>query len=129
MSAHEAHEELPEGHLHWTEEEYGDSRKDSLKTILILSAVTVIEVGTAMIYDKIDPSGHGIGKVFINLFMAVASVVKVYYIMGTFMHLKHETKGFLATVFVPFSFLIWAIIAFTLEGESWNYMRSLLNVF
>lgn len=124
-----AHEEMPEGHLHWTEGEYNDSRKDSLKTILILSAVTVIEVGTAMLYDNFDPEGTGVGKVFINLFMAVASIVKVYYIMGTFMHLKHESKGFLATVFVPFSFLIWAIIAFTLEGESWRYMRSLLNIF
>lgn len=123
------HEEIPEGHLHWTEEEYSDSRKDSLKTILILSVVTVVEVGIALLYDNYDPAGEGVGKIFINIFMAVASLVKVYYIMGTFMHLKHETKPFLSTVFVPFTFLIWAIIAFTLEGESWYYMRSLLNVF
>lgn len=123
------HEELPEGHLHWTKEEYNDSRKDSLRTILILSVVTIVEVGIALLYDNYDPAGEGVGKIFINIFMAVASIVKVYYIMGTFMHLKHETKEFLWTVFIPFTILIWAIIAFALEGESWRYMRSLLNVF
>jgi cytochrome c oxidase subunit 4 len=49
--------------------------------------------------------------------------------MGTFMHLKHETRGFFLTVIVPFSFLVWAIIAFSYEGGSWSHMRSLLNVF
>jgi hypothetical protein len=120
--------EVPsEGHLHWNENEYKEGRASVWKTILILSAVTVIEVGTAMIYDVYVPSGNG--KIFINLFMAVASVVKVWYIMGIFMHLGHETKGFKMTVLFPFLFLIWAIIAFTLEGDSWNAMRHLLNVF
>ena len=119
---------IPEGHLHWNDTEYNDSRKDVWKTIIVLSVITVVEVGVAMIYDHFYPEG-GSGKVFINLFMVVASVFKVFYIMGTFMHLKHETKGFLMTVFTPFMFLIWAIIAFTLEGASWHHMRSLLNLF
>jgi caa(3)-type oxidase subunit IV len=118
--------EIPEGHLHWNESEYKDSRKDVWKTIIILSIITVVEVGVAIAYDVMNPNG-GNFKWAINLFMAVASVIKVFYIMGTFMHLKHETKGFLMTVFVPFSFLIWAIIAFTMEGSSWGHMRSLLN--
>ena len=126
---HDVHEEMPEGHLHWTQDEYNHGLKESVKTILILSAVTIIEVGTAMTYDIIDPDGSGIGKLFINLFMAVASVVKVYFIMGTFMHLKNETKGFIATALVPFSLLIWAIIAFSYEGASVHHMRSLLNIF
>lgn len=120
--------EVPsEGHLHWSESEYKEGRASVWKTILILSAVTVVEVGVAMIYDHFVPSGNG--KIFINLFMALASVVKVWYIMGIFMHLGHETKGFKMTVLLPFLFLVWAIIAFTLEGDSWNAMRQLLNVF
>jgi cytochrome c oxidase subunit 4 len=120
--------EIPEGHLHWNQAEYKDSRKDVLKTIIILSVVTITEVGVAIMYDINNPDG-GNFKWLINLFMAVASVFKVYYIMGTFMHLKHETKPFLMTVLLPFVFLIWAIIAFTMEGASWEHMRSILNVF
>jgi hypothetical protein len=120
--------EVPsEGHLHWTEKEYNESRSSVLKTIIILSVVTVVEVGVAMVYDSLVTDGSG--KIFVNLFMAIASVVKVWYIMGIFMHLGHETKGFKLTVLFPFLFLIWAIIAFTMEGDSWNAMRSLLNGF
>lgn len=121
-------DEPVQGHLHWTEGEYKDSRKDVLKTIIILSVVTVVEVSVAIAYDLIMGENQS-GKWAINLFMAVASVVKVYYIMGTFMHLKHEKKWFIITVFTPFLFLVWAIIAFGAEGASWEHMRSLLNAF
>ena len=120
--------EMPEGHLHWNDAEYADNRKDVLKTIVILSVVTVVEVGVAIGYDHFNPTGGSL-KWLVNLFMAVMSVVKVVYIMGTFMHLKHETRGFFLTVVMPFCFLIWAIIAFSYEGGSWQHMRSLLNVF
>ena len=121
-------QDKPEGHLLWSPEEYADSRKDVLKTIVILSVVTVVEVGVAITYDHFNPTG-GSFKWLINVFMAVMSVVKVIYIMGTFMHLKHETKGFFLTVLLPFMFLIWAIIAFSMEGNSYQHMRSLLNIF
>jgi cytochrome c oxidase subunit 4 len=121
-------QDIPEGHLHLNDQEYADSRKDVLKTIMILSVVTVVEVSVAIGYDHFNPTGGSL-KWLINLFMAVMSVVKVVYIMGTFMHLKAETRGFFLTVVMPFCFLIWAIIAFSYEGGSWGHMRSLLNVF
>ena len=121
-------DEPVQGHLHWTADEYADSRKDVLKTIIILSVVTVAEVGIAIGYDHFyGKEGHG--KIFINLIMAIASIIKVYFIMGTFMHLKHEKKWFIMTVFLPFLFLIWAIIAFSVEGASWQAMRGLFNLF
>ncbi|MCS6933824.1 MAG: cytochrome C oxidase subunit IV family protein [Chitinophagales bacterium] len=121
--------EVPtEGHLHWTEQEYNEGKKSVLKTIIILAIVTVVEVGAAMIYDKIYPNGGG-PKLLLNLFMAVMSVVKVVYIMGIFMHVKHETGWFKRTILLPFLFLVWAIIAFAVDGGSWNAMRQLLNAF
>ena len=124
----EQNNDMPEGHFLLSDDEYAQGKSDVWKTIWILSAVTVIEVGVAISYDHFNPTG-GNFKWAINLFMAVMSVVKVIYIMGTFMHLKHETKGFFLTVLLPFMFLIWAIIAFAYEGGSWQHMRSLLNVF
>jgi hypothetical protein len=116
----------PEGHFHWTAEEYTDSKKSVLKTIVILSCVTVLEVGCAIAYDKLFPTAS---KLPINLLMAILSVVKVVYIMGIFMHVGHETPWFKRTILMPFMFLIWAIIAFAVEGESWHAMRGLLNMF
>ncbi|MFM2307790.1 MAG: hypothetical protein RLZZ367_2459 [Bacteroidota bacterium] len=120
-------DEPVQGHLHWTVEEYNDSKKEVLKTILILSFVTVGEVGIAVAYDHFMAGSFS--KLWINLIMAIASVIKVYYIMGTFMHLKHEKKWFIITVFSPFLFLVWAIIAFSVEGASWENMRTWLNLF
>lgn len=124
----EQHNDIPEGHLHLSDTEYSHGKGEVLKTIIILSIVTVVEVGVAITYDHFNPTG-GSFKWAINLFMAVMSVVKVVYIMGTFMHLKNETRGFFLTCILPFAFLIWAIIAFAYEGGSWQHMRSLLNVF
>lgn len=121
-------DEPVQGHLHWTQAEYDDSKRDVLRTIIILSIVTVAEVGIAISYDHFT-GGKGSGKLFINLLMAVASIIKVYYIMGTFMHLKHEKKWFIITVFAPFMFLAWAIIAFSVEGSSWEFMRTWINLF
>lgn len=121
-------DEPVQGHLHWTEGEYNDSKQDVMKTIIILSLVTVAEVGIAIAYDHFM-GAEGKGKIFVNLIMAIASVIKVYFIMGTFMHLKHEKKWFIITVFTPFSFLIWAIIAFSVEGSSWQAMRGWMNLF
>jgi hypothetical protein len=121
-------DEPVQGHLHWTESEYNEGKKIVLKTILILSAVTIMEVSIAISYDTLMRDG-GKYKWVVNLLMAFFSVVKVIYIMGTFMHLKDEKKWFIITVLGPFMFLIWAIIAFTYEGASWQYMRTLLNAF
>ena len=122
-------DEPVQGHLHWTVDEYNDSKKDVMKTIMILSAVTIGEVGIAIGYDHFVGGDGGAGKIVINLIMAIASIIKVYFIMGTFMHLKHEKKWFIITVFAPFAFLIWAIIAFSVEGSSWEHMRTWLNLF
>ena len=121
-------DEPVQGHLHWTVEEYNDSKKEVMKTIIILSVVTIAEVGIAIAYDKLVGGGGG-GKMIINMIMAIASIIKVYFIMGTFMHLKHEKKWFIITVFAPFSFLIWAIIAFSVEGAYWETMRGWINLF
>ena len=121
-------DEPVQGHLHWTDDEYSFGRKEVLKTILVLSAVTIIEVGIAISYDVFSRDG-GKYKWVVNLAMAIFSVIKVIYIMGTFMHLKHEKKYFIMSVLLPFMFLIWAIIAFTYEGASWQAMRGLLNAF
>lgn len=118
--------EVPsEAHLHWNDEEYKQGRKDVWKTIWILSAVTVVEVGIAMIYDHFVPGGQY--RWAISLLMAIFSVIKVIYIMGIFMHVGHETPWFKRTILLPFLFLIWAIIAFAAEGASWEHMRSILN--
>ncbi|MEX0812422.1 MAG: cytochrome C oxidase subunit IV family protein [Chitinophagales bacterium] len=82
----------------------------------IMAVVTVLEVGMAIIWPE-DWS-----RVVLNLLFIIMSSMKAFFIMGEFMHLKYETRALTLTILVPFLFLVWAIIAFMMEGESWlNY--------
>ena len=82
------------------------------KTTLILSIVTVVEVTGALLYPDTLP------RIILTLFVIAMSILKAYYIVGTFMHLKFEIKNLIVTVLLPFMFLIWFIISFLWEG-SW----------
>ena len=112
-----------------SDEEYKQSKRDVYVTTAILSIVTIVEVVLAVIYDKYLVYGEGMSRVPLMIFVALASFIKAYYIMGVFMHVKHEKKSFILTITLPTMFLVWAIIAFSWEGVSWNAMREFINSF
>lgn len=93
------------------------------KATAILAIVTIIEVAIAIMYDRfMHDSGLRVG---LNVFMILASLVKAFYIVSIFMHMKYERAALVMTVLMPLFFLIWFIIAFLWEGSSWLDMRSI----
>ncbi len=78
-------------------------------TALILAAVTAVEFGIAF-----SPMQYGL-KVII--FIAL-TFVKAFYIVAEFMHMKYEAKALTYSVIMPLVFLVWAVVALMLEGES-----------
>jgi len=54
---------------------------------------------------------------FRNSIFIVLTILKAFFIVGEFMHLKHETKGLIWTVLVPVSLLIWLLVALVTEGS------------
>ena len=54
-------------------------------------------------------------RVFIFLGL---TVVKAFYIVGEFMHLKHEVKALIWSVLIPTLFIVWLVIALIVEGGS-----------
>ena len=48
------------------------------------------------------------------------TLVKAFYIVGEFMHLKHETKSLIWTILVPSALLIWLLIALITEGSYYS---------
>ena len=44
------------------------------------------------------------------------TIVKAFYIVGEFMHLKHEVKSLIWAVLVPTIFVVWLLIALIYEG-------------
>ncbi|MEK6548363.1 MAG: cytochrome C oxidase subunit IV family protein [Bacteroidota bacterium] len=44
------------------------------------------------------------------------TIVKAFYIVGEFMHLKHEVKTLIWAVLVPTIFVVWLLVAMIYEG-------------
>jgi len=87
------------------------------RSTAILAVVTVVEVAIALIWPE------GWSRVVLNLLFVFMSAMKAFFIMGEFMHLRYEMRAFTLSILVPCLFLVWAIIAFWLEGESWSALR------
>jgi len=106
------------------ENEYKKEVSAVLKMIIFLGVLTVGEVVFALIWNHMGGPTRPL-----NMILIVLSLVKAVCIMGIFMHVKHETKGFRYTILIPFTFLIWAIIAFLWEGNCWHNYQKLINFF
>lgn len=44
------------------------------------------------------------------------TIVKAFYIVGEFMHLKHEVKSLIWMVLTPTLFVVWLLVALIYEG-------------
>ena len=106
---------MASGHL--TDEDYKSGIAAVWRATAIMGVVTVVEVIVAIYLGPIAP------KLLINSFYAMASLVKAFFIIGEFMHLRYEKRAFMISLGVPLMFLVWAIIAFASEGHSWFLMN------
>lgn len=108
------------GHSHGLSVE--DQRKEDIsvgvKGFWLLLIVTFAEVGIALFLKDLLPG------VIVRLSMIALSLYKAYYIVSIFMHLGAEVGGMAATIVLPMTLLIWAVIAFLWEG---NYARQNRN--
>ncbi|MCY7359861.1 MAG: cytochrome C oxidase subunit IV family protein [Rudanella sp.] len=79
------------------------------QVFLILSAVTTLEFVIAFTIK----TGYFKTSLFVGL-----TIVKAFYIVGEFMHLKHEVKGLIWAILLPTLFVCWLLLAMMLEGGS-----------
>ena len=105
---HGHHGEEPEVGLH----EIHSTKKEIWKVFAILLAITVLEFIIALTPSIKHALGKG-GVVGIFLFL---TVLKAFYIVGYFMHLKHEKMNMAYTILLPILFIIYLIALLMLEG-------------
>ena len=51
----------------------------------------------------------------------VLTIIKAFYIVGEFMHLKHEVKSLIWTILLPCLFVVWLIGALLIQGSDIFY--------
>jgi cytochrome c oxidase subunit IV len=103
---------------------YEASKKIATKTITILAVITVFEVLFALLGKGYLIEGFHISGWITGFVMITLSLVKAYLIVYEFMHMKYEVPGLVKTVLLPTLLLVWAIIAFMMEGNYWNNSRA-----
>jgi cytochrome c oxidase subunit 4 len=55
------------------------------------------------------------------------TIVKAAYIVGEFMHLRHEAKVLMWSILVPMVFVVWMLVAFVYEGMAIAEVRKLID--
>jgi cytochrome c oxidase subunit 4 len=104
-----------------------EGKKVLIKGLIILGIVTLVEVGVALLGKGYVIEGFHLPKVVMYLVMIAGSIYKAWFIVFEFMHMKYEAKGLSMSVVLPTALLIWALIAFLMEGNYWNDSRNAIT--
>lgn len=83
-------------------------------TALYMLLITIVEFIIAFTL------AHGQLKVWIFVGM---TIIKAYYIVAEFMHLKYEVKVLIWSILIPLVFIVWMLVAFVYEGISIHAVR------
>lgn len=105
---------------------YEESKKRVVYGLILLGIVTLVEVFISLLAKGYIIKGienYSIVLYTAGLFIAGLSLYKAYFIIFDFMHMKYEVKTLAMSVLLPTSLLIWALIAFFQEGDSWKDRR------
>jgi cytochrome c oxidase subunit IV len=109
---------------HHTED--AEFRKRVRKTTILLSVITIIELGIGLsiytIHKGENPS-HLLVLMFKGL-ISILTIAKAYYIVSVFMHLGDEIRNMIMTIVVPLMLFIWFIAAFIIDGNSYKNLRN-----
>jgi cytochrome c oxidase subunit IV len=106
--AHGHHFEVIEEGIHHVH----SSKKEIWKVFFILLAITVLEFIIAL-----TPAFKAMGKSAIVGIFFFLTVLKAFYIVGNFMHLRHERINMAYSILVPFLFIIYLIALLLIEGN------------
>jgi cytochrome c oxidase subunit IV len=84
------------------------------RTALVLGIITTIEFIIAFTM--------GSSALRTSIFVGL-TLVKAFYIVSEFMHLKYEVKVLIWSILVPTLFVVWLLLALLIEGEAINMVR------
>ena len=102
-------------------EEHGDTmtRKKIWNVFFVLLGITTIEFIIAL---YMVPKGHMAINVA-NPVYIVLTLLKAFYIVAYFMHLKFEKVAMVYAILVPILFIIGLILVLTNESHHWIDLR------
>jgi cytochrome c oxidase subunit 4 len=117
------HQNIPsEITFHQPHQSDAEFRAKVRKTTILLSIVTVIELGLGLLMYATDMA-PGL-KLAVKGVIIILSLAKAFYIVSIFMHLGDEIRNMIMTIVVPLMLFIWFILAFVIDGNSYKNLRN-----
>jgi cytochrome c oxidase subunit 4 len=104
----------------WVPEPENHGTRDLWKVFIYLTVITVVDV---IIYFVWQPELGSLLHLYKNLTFVILGLVKAFYIVGTFMHLKYEKMNLILTIILPIFFIIFFIIWMLYEGNEWGLLN------
>lgn len=119
MSSHgnnniDIHDEVNYDPTVWVPKAHSHGTKDIWVRFWILSVLTIADV---VAYFAAPPS---MGR---NIFFIVMGILKAWFIVGTFMHMKHEKKGLSKMIIYPMVLIIFLLVWMMYEGNFWGTFK------
>ena len=108
-------------HIAHIEEHHGGGTKEVIRVTVILSVLTIIELAIGFSMMGMENAGL---KLALKGSIVILMLAKAFYIVGYFMHLKHEVKNLIMTIVVPLSLFVWFITAFLYDGNSFKNLKN-----
>lgn len=87
--------------------------KEKIKKLWRVAAIMAIVTAIEFVFAFTLEAGHLKTSIFIAL-----TIVKAGYIVGEFMHLRHEVKVLFWSILIPMVFVVWFLVAMIYEGLS-----------
>lgn len=97
------------------------------RTLIILSVITIIELGLGLLMYAIELPGWV--QLFIKGVVVILSLAKAFYIVGVFMHLGDEIRNMIMTIVVPLLLFVWFIAAFLWDGNAYRTRRNTYDTY
>ncbi len=109
-------------HTHAAHAEHGGSKNEVRNVTIVLTVLTLIELALGFWMMKMAEGGTA--RLATKITIIILMLAKAYYIVGYFMHLKHEIRNMIMTIVVPLLLFVWFIIAFLYDGNSFKNLRN-----
>ncbi|MBN8836783.1 MAG: cytochrome C oxidase subunit IV family protein [Sphingobacteriia bacterium] len=104
-----------------TTEHHGGGAKEVRNVTIILTVLTIIELALGFWMMGIDSHST---RIAVKGIIVILMLAKAFYIVGYFMHLKHEIRNMIMTIVVPLLLFVWFIIAFLYDGNSFKNLKN-----
>ena len=102
--------------------EHHENKNEVRNVTIVLSVLTIVELVLGFMMMKMEDGS--IARLATKMTIVVLMLAKAYYIVGYFMHLKHEIRNMIMTIIVPLMLFVWFIAAFLYDGNSFKKLRN-----